>query len=49
MDTTKILYERLIMACIISFIIGDIYPHPSLGSGLIQSSFNHIQQTIVSE
>ena len=49
MDICKIRYERLITAFILTFVLADIYPHPSLSPGLMQSTFNYIQATILSK
>ena len=49
MDMCKIRYERLITAFILTFILADIYPHPSLSPGLLESAFNYLQPTIVSK
>ena len=48
----KIYYEQLFtafLAFLLTFVLADICPHPSLAPGLLQSTFTHIQQTIVSE
>ncbi len=49
MNTYKIHYDRLIAAFVITFLLADICPYPNLPPGLIQSTFNHIHQTIVSK
>ncbi|MDJ0691232.1 MAG: hypothetical protein QNJ41_22330 [Xenococcaceae cyanobacterium MO_188.B32] len=49
MDICKIRYERLITAFILTFILADIYPHPNLSPGLMQSTFNYFQPTILSK
>ncbi len=49
MDTVKLRYERLLTACLLTFVVADIYPHPNLAPGLMQSTFQQIQQNIVSE
>ncbi|MGK7893099.1 MAG: hypothetical protein AB4372_05570 [Xenococcus sp. (in: cyanobacteria)] len=49
MDTYKFRYERLITTLILTFVLADIYPHPSLSPGLLESAFSYIQPTIVSK
>ncbi|MEM8829954.1 MAG: hypothetical protein AAGE96_11415 [Cyanobacteria bacterium P01_G01_bin.19] len=49
MNTLKLRYERLLTAFLLAFVLGDIYPHPSLAPGVLQSTFERIQQTILSE
>ncbi|VEP14312.1 hypothetical protein H1P_2620003 [Hyella patelloides LEGE 07179] len=41
----EIKLERLLLCFLITFLVADTYPHPNLGSGLIQSTFEHIQGT----
>ena len=36
-------FERLAIAFIFTFIVADLYPHPSLSPGLIMSTVSHIQ------
>ena len=45
----QIKVERCLLAFLITFVLADIYPHPHLSPGLLQSTFNYIQTTIVSE
>ena len=49
MNTYKIRYDFLLFTFFLTFIFADIYPHPRLATGLIQSGYNYIQQTILSE
>ena len=49
MDTFKLRHERLLTAFLLAFVLGDLYPDPRLAPGLLQSTFEQIQQTIVSE
>ena len=42
-------YERLITAFILTFVLADIYPHPNLSPGLMQSTFSYIQPIILSK
>ena len=41
--------ERFLLSFLITFVLADIYPHPRLSPGLLQSSFSQIQTTILSE
>ena len=41
----RIKVERLLLSFIATFVLADIYPHPNLSPGLLQSSFNHVQAT----
>ncbi len=45
----QIKVERVLLSFVVTFVLADIYPHPNLSPGLMQSSFNHIQTTILSE
>ncbi len=49
MNTYKIRYDLLFYTFMFTFIFTDLYPHPQLSPGLIQSGFNYIQQTILSK
>ena len=33
---TAIRFDRLLLALLLTFLVVDTYPHPSLGSGLIE-------------
>ena len=47
MNTYKIRYDLLLSTFVLTFIFTDLYPHPRLAPGLIQSGYNYIQQTIL--
>ena len=47
MNTYQIRYDLLLSTFILTFIFTDLYPHPRLAPGLIQSGVNYIQQTIL--
>ncbi|MDJ0572624.1 MAG: hypothetical protein QNJ53_26780 [Pleurocapsa sp. MO_192.B19] len=49
MNTYKLRYELLATSFVLTFVLVDICPHPNLPPGLLQSTFSHIQQTIVFE
>lgn len=36
-------FERIAIAFIFTFIVADLYPHPSLSPGLIMSTVSYIQ------
>ena len=39
-ETIKL--DRLLLSILITFVIADIYPHPNLAPGLVQSTFERI-------
>ncbi|MEM7797536.1 MAG: hypothetical protein AAF579_24140 [Cyanobacteria bacterium P01_C01_bin.118] len=39
----RVAFERLAIAFIFTFIVADLYPHPSLSPGLIMSTVSYIQ------
>lgn len=45
----QIKVERVLLSFVVTFVLADIYPHPHLSPGLMQSTFNYIQPTILSE
>ena len=42
-------FERLAIAVIFTFIIADLYPHPTLSPGVIMTTVSHIQSAIEAE
>ncbi|WP_152532252.1 hypothetical protein [Leptolyngbya sp. Heron Island J] len=38
-----LVFERLAIAFLFTFIIADLYPHPSLSPGLIMSTVSYLQ------
>lgn len=36
-------FERLAIAFLLTFIVADLYPHPSLAPGLIMSAVSYLQ------
>ncbi|MEM1243047.1 MAG: hypothetical protein AAGI45_24720 [Cyanobacteria bacterium P01_H01_bin.26] len=38
--------ERLAIAFIFTFIVADLYPHPSLSPGLVMSTVSHFQSNV---
>ena len=39
----RLAVERLVIAFIVTFIMADLYPDPSLSPGIIMSTVSHIQ------
>lgn len=39
----NVAFERLAISFIFTFIVADLYPHPSLSPGLIMSTVSYIQ------
>ena len=39
-------FERLLIAFIFTFIVADLYPHPSLSPGLIMSTVSYLQSNV---
>ena len=39
-------FERLAIAFIFTFIVADLYPHPSLSPGLIMSTVSYFQSNV---
>lgn len=39
----RVAVERLAIAFLFTFIVADLYPHPSMSPGLIMSTVSYIQ------